>query len=249
MVASRKAFSLVELLIVILILGVLAGLVIIGLGVLGKPAQEKDTRQTLNNLRNTLDELRNKTNLAKFYPANDANWPRPLPAPTAGFYEIGKTPAAWTPDQIKAIGNTRVLMHKIRQVPANKASLNDLPTDRQFKFGNLAGRNDDVGIQDSPVILDAWGTPILLVPAEGLSGVYQGDRKNPQKVTITSIKRRTEAVEPNDPPLPGARPFFVSAGPDGFFAFTDHNKNGIFEPNADPPEGPAGDDNIYSFED
>jgi prepilin-type N-terminal cleavage/methylation domain-containing protein len=232
-VTSRKAFSLVELLIVILILGVLAGLVIIGLNVLGRPAKEKETRQTLHNLRNTLDELRNKTNLVNFYPPNDANWPRPLPAPLGSMLETGrkldpvsKKATDWNPDQVLAICNTRVLMHKIRQVPANKDALNALPAQHLLKFTNAGNRTDDPILHESPVAVDGWGVPILCVPAEGLSGVTQGGVKN---ITVTSLRRRTETVNQGDAPLPGARPFFVSAGPDGKFE--------------------EGDDNIYSFED
>jgi prepilin-type N-terminal cleavage/methylation domain-containing protein len=223
-VASRKAFTLIELLIVILILAVLAGLVIIGLGVLSKPNQEKVTKQTLQNLRSTLDELRNKTNLANFYPQNDSNWHRPVAAPTGTLADKGKNPSSWTTDQVRVIGNTRVLMHKIRQVPTNKTALDDLPAERQFKFGGLPGRNEDVTIHDSPVLLDAWGVPIICVPAEGLSGVRQAG----QPYTITTVKRRASG-EDATVLLPGARPFFVSAGPDGDFS--------------------TGDDNIYSFED
>jgi hypothetical protein len=44
---------------------------------------------------------------------------------------------------------------------------------------------------------------------------------------------------------PGARPFFVSAGPDAAVGFLDINNNSNWDPSVDKP---GGDDNLYSFE-
>jgi prepilin-type N-terminal cleavage/methylation domain-containing protein len=234
-VASRKAFTLIELLVVLLILMILAGIVIVGFNVLGKPGKEKETRQMLQNLRNAMEELRISTNLANFYPQNDNSfWPRPMPAPTSRVQELSKNAAEWPVDVQKALGNTRMLMHKLRQTPKSKAALNDLPADRQLKVAAIPNRpagETALGtlVHESPIMLDAWGGAIIIVPAEGLGGVVLGADKKVH--TITSLRARTPDDTPaqGDAPLVNARPFFASAGPDGMFT--------------------TGDDNIYSFED
>jgi hypothetical protein len=110
-------------------------------------------------------------------------------------------------------------------------------------------------IQDggpTPVILDAWGNPIIFVPATGLIDVFSGAGSTDSSVAALPLSNMPPNVSrklppitspegQNDPnyttlPLPkqpvgaraNGRPFFVSAGPDGNLS--------------------TGDDNIYSFD-
>jgi hypothetical protein len=105
----------------------------------------------------------------------------------------------------------------------------------------------------TPLILDAWGNPIIFVPATGLINVFTGAGTADATVaalppwigtTPPGVSRRLPAItspegqnDPtyNPPPTavppgqkPPGRPFFVSAGPDGDLS--------------------TGDDNLYSFE-
>jgi prepilin-type N-terminal cleavage/methylation domain-containing protein len=105
----------------------------------------------------------------------------------------------------------------------------------------------------TPLILDAWGNPIIFVPATGLINVFTGAGTPDATVAAlpppigsipAGISRRLPAItspegqnDPNyGPPAvavppgqkPPGRPFFVSAGPDGDLS--------------------TGDDNLYSFE-
>jgi prepilin-type N-terminal cleavage/methylation domain-containing protein len=89
----------------------------------------------------------------------------------------------------------------------------------------------------TPILLDGWNNPILLVPATGLRvRLLNGEKSlDPTKPGQTALIISPEGTStpPAMPNVPGklvraGKPFFVSAGPDGDFA--------------------KGDDNIYSFE-
>lgn len=86
--------------------------------------------------------------------------------------------------------------------------------------GTTPWRDESAAPQQAPLILDAWGNPIIFVPGSGLNVLllnggtaYDSTNTNLLKKTVTS---------------PDHRPFWASAGPDGDFSH--------------------GDDNIYSFE-
>jgi prepilin-type N-terminal cleavage/methylation domain-containing protein len=76
------------------------------------------------------------------------------------------------------------------------------------------------GSTPTRIPLDAWGNPMIFVPASGLSGVVLADG---QFHTITS---------------PDGQPFWASAGPDGNFSYSVSGSTVI----------PHGDDNVYSFQ-
>jgi prepilin-type N-terminal cleavage/methylation domain-containing protein len=106
----------------------------------------------------------------------------------------------------------------------------------------------------TPLILDAWGNPIIFVPASGLINVFTGKgtsdtavRGNPQLspsapsgvnrilLPVTSPEGENDPTYSTTPyktrmigEYPTGRPFFVSGGPDGDIS--------------------TGDDNVYSFE-
>jgi prepilin-type N-terminal cleavage/methylation domain-containing protein len=98
-----------------------------------------------------------------------------------------------------------------------------------------------------PILLDAWGNPILMAPASGLINVWTNCTKSapalfppPQWGGATPTTQLQAWVNPlpggGTPPsycqkpivAPDNKPFFYSAGPDGDFT--------------------TGDDNIYSFD-
>lgn len=85
-------------------------------------------------------------------------------------------------------------------------------------------------VGSAPIILDAWGNPIILVPG-ALTGVDVGDQTN-RIVTAIGVLDPTKYPPPTGAAaetLPkSCRPFFASAGPDGNFK--------------------TGADNLYSFE-
>lgn len=95
--------------------------------------------------------------------------------------------------------------------------------------------------EDVPVLLDAWGNPIIFVPRGGLTGVYLKSTPTgtlPGAVTVTSKGIGTIN-----------RGFFASAGPDGIFGRDDAGPDGLFGTGDDiTGTHVGGDDNLYSFE-
>lgn len=100
------------------------------------------------------------------------------------------------------------------------------------------------------ILADAWGNPIIYVPAGGLIGVKMKGEPSSYLSRITSAGAFNDANSDGDlldvgetaPSL--ARAFFASAGPDGIFGRA-AGPDGITG-NADDLFG--GDDNVYSFE-
>lgn len=113
----------------------------------------------------------------------------------------------------------------------------DTPVDTTPPGGDWVADNGPA----APVMLDAWGNPIIFVPGTGLRvRLLNGEKELKTDTSPESLKQTWIIVSPEGkvkdngtgaaPPVvtqPG-RPFFASAGPDGDFA--------------------KGDDNIYSFQ-
>jgi prepilin-type N-terminal cleavage/methylation domain-containing protein len=147
-----------------------------------------------------------------------------------------------------AVLNTQIVMGMMTQVPAVKTLLANVPTEQQM---TIPDRPETTSYNESaaPVLLDAWGNPIIFVPASGLRDLYFGDAEPPGNYVATSARMYSDTELPQGVVAPNARPFFVSAGPDqnfgGYYAeVIDVNgkkvKTGKVLTYAD--------DNIYSFE-
>ena len=128
-----------------------------------------------------------------------------------------------------AVLNTQIVMYLASQVPANKTLLATLGPDEVMRVPDQSD-SADYDEEDVPVLLDAWGNPIIFVPASGLRDVNLGEPPAPFVITSAKVYRATGTTDVlTDGFLaPNARPFFASAGPDGNFSL--------------------GDDNLYSFE-
>ncbi len=139
---------------------------------------------------------------------------------------VGNTKNAGSaPFGLAPFRNTQLILGMLYTTRGGRASVTQLPQSQlqgmPEKGTPSTGANDRFRESDNPFILDAWGNPILFVPAAGLINVWQVD-----KPTSTAPATFTAA---NPLQAPNNRPFFVSAGPDGDFR--------------------TGDDNLYSFED
>src|SRR5690606_945891 len=121
-------------------------------------------------------------------------------------------------------------------VPANQSMIGQLPPDQLWLFSG-GPRN-----QSTPVVLDAWGNPILLVFPPDISGVHPLDDRyglrglsikgqegewramNPVGVDSVSSPTKYPATDQEaSSMLPHLRPFWVSAGDDGNFSTHDDN--------------------------
>jgi prepilin-type N-terminal cleavage/methylation domain-containing protein len=234
----RKAFTLIELMVVIGILLVLIGVTVIGLSQIGENQKTKTTQHVLEGLVSMHEEFKAKTNL------RDIN----------SIIETGSTPGgirrtiACDPQAVyqdDSVVRTAKLMQRMLSIPGNKTIMQQLPADR---FANtvpagFTASNDLVDPKDKkklkvPLPLDAWGNPIVYVPPPNVdpaNKVAWEERYGFDGVTLKQggthvILNPRQGYPKKDDylMLQTFRPFWVSAGPDGDFT--------------------KGDDNVYSFE-
>jgi prepilin-type N-terminal cleavage/methylation domain-containing protein len=251
-VHRRKAFTVIELLIVIGILALLAGVVVWGLKSASTSNAGKATRSTLQNLVSMQEELNRKNKLAGFELIYPTSPPSTLPAPEIApgvVNDDSKTTDRFGP----AVGRTSTVITRLAAIPANKQILDKLPADQLMPYV-APGAAAQTGV----VPLDGWRNPIIFVPAAGLENV-----RSSQSDSFTSgmtYARGARVVYQGEvwtangsittPPAspawfkgirsPDGRPFWASAGPDEDFGGTD--TTGFVGTKG------SGDDNIYSFE-
>jgi type II secretory pathway pseudopilin PulG len=255
-------FTMVEMLVVIGIVIVLISIALLGLKSLGTTANTNRTKTMLHDAAAMLTEYENATAMRRQpyemwapgpplsrYTAGFNIWrdsdpslvgEQPLAAPVKLLDADANDPADATSDRFysQAVVNTAEVMREISQMPGTKKVVSQLPADAFLTIREPAGTT-----VIHQVMLDAWGNPIIFVPATGLARVALVDKDNPSNpYIVTSTKVYSASLAGAAPP--NVRPFFASAGPDGVFGFIDKNSNGTFEVGVDLP---AGDDNLYSF--
>jgi hypothetical protein len=241
---------------VLVVVGIILLLVAIGVITFGALDQSgKATKTALANCQAMLSEFQAQTNLKDQPPAV---WRRTAAVPTAtGVASLWREPAEITGaaegngnvnggEKARygwaAVWNTQLVYQFLNRLPSNKQIVTRLPAKQVLSTvnedtGNLLVSTARTGSTpatiDPPLILDAWGNPIIFVGSDGLAGVTVESRKSgatlsPQRVTSAGLF--DYGGDPYDTTnLPrNRRPFFASAGPDGDFKL--------------------GDDNVYSFE-
>ncbi len=253
MLMRRKAFTLIELLLVIGVLIILIGIAVWALkGAVGSGAGNA-TKTTLENLTNMSEELNRKNKLAGFEGPPSENPIYPFQPPPVFGGEIA--PALVTSDSKNtdrfgpAVRNTAEVMRRLSSIPDNKKNLEKLPSDQTLAVppsGTSGG---------GTVVMDGWRNPILFVPATGLHYVASSQKDSTASganyakgARVIAPKQSSPANYPmvywtamtstnSGPPgpdwfegirSPDGRAFWASAGPDGNFI--------------------QGDDNFYSFE-
>ncbi len=258
MLTRRKAFTVIELMLVVGVLVILIGLVAWGLKGAGNSASGNATRTTLQNLTNLSEELNRKNKLAGFESDLVPSPPGTLyPNPPGGE----KAPGLVTSDSKnfdrlgQAVQRTAEVMRRIQSIPDNKNAIAKLPSDQLLAVpasGTIPG---------GTVVLDGWKNPILFVPTAGLADVMvkpgkggafistyvsgQNYSKGARVVDSQGYYWTANISTSNAPAAPDwfrgirspdGRSFWASAGPDGTFGAPSDIKAG------------SGDDNIYSFE-
>jgi type II secretory pathway pseudopilin PulG len=138
------------------------------------------------------------------------------------------------PVNVSIMQRTLLAMAMFMTVPENATLINNLPTGKTKTF-QLTLVTPPVSV---PVLMDAWGNPILFVPQSGLVNTYlSSDPASPYPPMTPTVQFSTGRfpnghLAPQASPLPAGqpadRPFFFSVGPDG--------------------DASLADDNIYSFQ-
>lgn len=266
--ARRKAFTVIELLIVIGILAILVAVTAYAMTGLMSRQKVSATRVTLQNVRSMVAELEVVAKGLNRQPAQmwvsgaqtplgtpidiwrDANptaaGNNPLLAPKNVRKEVALADSASNIQtqryQSDAILNTQLVMGLLRSAPNNTKLFAQLPSNQLMSEPIpiatprlLVNAN---GTANPPMVLDAWGNPIIFVPSAGLWNVVAGDVL--RNAVATTLGGPDGPIQSRD-----VRPFFASAGPDGIFGWIDVNNNGTFEDGIDTA---GGDDNVYSYE-
>lgn len=239
---AARGFTLIEILVVVSILAILAGILLVALGSVSRASKKKATVALLENARSMLAEYELTSKLplafdAGYTPSVAQLTAKQTELTNAGFplfYAAGTSvaPGLVTADteaytgasatknrrQMPAMVATGEVFSRLRAVPKNETSFGNLDP------ANLMNATDDVAVTTGPkyqVPLDAWGNPILFV-YRSLTGVNEGyNDGDPSLAASYSNPARIKTAT-------DGKPFFVSAGPDGNFS--------------------TGDDNLYSFE-
>ena len=237
----------------------------------GKRAQTKVTLENLKSMLSEYEMVSKGLGPARMWAptlstANGDLWhdsnpltpvKEPLAAPRNSIALEANTggPAPQTPRYSSIpMWNTQCVFQQLLKAPNNKKVQAQFPSSQLLEKlpPGLTGCNLFVrdgqtaysGVSEAaspPLVLDAWGNPIMFVPSSGLWDIAEGDRLRKQVATT---------LPPNDShdgPIksPDGRSFWASAGPDGVFGWIDMNNNGNFDKGIDKP---AADDNMYSFE-
>lgn len=239
-------FSLVEILVVVGIIAVLA--TIASVAFVRLDPSGKSTKVTLDSCKAMLAELNSADGLTRQPPAvwwdgNRIAKPASYPRSPGNFGDFWRdpyrdnsnsaSPAPASPMPVPPpftegsafldadiVKNTNLAMYVLMTIPANNAAVAKLPPRATQKWTTDDPESTAIDERAYPLPLDAWGNPIVFVPASGLTNL-----------TTSGVSYAPGAVAPNLPALraPDGRPFFASAGPDNDLA--------------------KGDDNLYSFQD
>lgn len=159
--------TLVELVVVLLIVGAIAGLAITKVGTAADDSREQTTRLTLTNLRNAIDGPY-RLNLGRA-PEFVADLLRPA------------TPGAYDPASLTGWNGpyVRVPIARYRVGPVG------MPGDDDFVHSSFTA---DYGVDDDLAVLDSYGAPIVLqIPDVDGNGDYSADERRSARLVSAGL--------------------------------------------------------------
>jgi len=190
----RRAFTMIELLVVIGIIMILIGLFFAGAKLVTAQAKERDTKTMLETCKTMFENYRQATKLSRPPPAGPvASSPSSsLNVSTTNasgtitntqFWSAGEEaapgalssdPSAYTnPSNLpEAVANTAYVMYALESIPENKTIITNLPASKIINVYIEIGPSGTV--QVVPLICDSWQHPILFVPGGGLGATPGG---------------------------------------------------------------------------
>lgn len=171
--STRRAFTMIELIVVMAIIVILLGIVVVGFKHVSASGQKRQTQTLLERLKNvTTNTYANKATATRFFQQQvPAVYSNGVPVLTGGTTPYGNA-QPW--DAVPAAANeslfkTGLILKAILADPEAKRIFDDLPTERKKEFyfrntdGQLVGAPLATGTTTFTLPLDAWGGPILFV--------------------------------------------------------------------------------------
>ncbi|MFT3788994.1 MAG: type II secretion system protein [Tepidisphaeraceae bacterium] len=231
-----QGFTLLEMLIAVGTIIVLAGILLVGMNIIGGQAREKQTKTTLGNLKSLSQEVLNESKSREQF-TQSTLWK--IYYPSLAFpLTANPTPSNVAPidvstaaKQQEAVQRTVQLMafllsnktnrDAVSRLPGNK--LDDVPV--QYKAYFTASAD---GRLIGSALVDAWGTPCIYVPDRfeyrdlaraGSTGVPNTDVGGISGMTSKS-RGGAAIVQHRAPDKSG---FWMSAGADGKYETMDDN--------------------------
>ena len=246
----RRAFTIIELLVVIGIILILIGLFFGGAKVITAQAKERDTKQILETCKSMFENYRQGTKLAR-YPAGISFGPVGTVSTTTTWYTAQESAiGSVTPDALglsnsgpmpaspsQILTDTVLVFSALESLPENQTIIANLPASKKI--------NITVGTATVALPLDGWGNPILFVPGGGLTNIFIDPVDNgntTQVMTSTGVQANGYTIAAGT--ISSSQPFFVSAGPDGDLS----NAHGWTSASGLPVTSSMTDDNLYSFQ-
>jgi prepilin-type N-terminal cleavage/methylation domain-containing protein len=216
-VTQRRGFTMIEILVACAVIVILMGLLFLGGKAIINSNKKTSTKTTLANLQGMVTEREQGGGATKVKTEFDACFAAYLqPMPGVDIPDLSRGAPGRTPTVDNHVGRTQNAIKVLSVMPAVKKAISNLPPEQLLERETL---NLAVGqYREGAVLLDAWEIPILGVPSTGVSILHETDAGTPRVIRS-----------------PDGKPFFMSAGPDGFFS-------------VDSAGRACGDDNIYSFE-
>jgi type II secretory pathway pseudopilin PulG len=228
----RKAFSIVELVVVLSILSLLGTLTVWGIGTTIEASKRADTVSRVNVLSSALVEGMQR-GMPKQGPWYDAGVRGTHSTRTGSFWKIHREttviipgtppvtefhcwPVVLRPGPISETSdlflNTGIAMRVVAKRPVVDRALSNMPTSTIATYPvvvDTAG-GGTVTLQ-VPFVLDSWNRPLLFCPG---SGVFIGTAPPVTGEPVRTSNGATPYLG-TDWPTGGMMPFFFSAGPDG----------------------------------
>jgi prepilin-type N-terminal cleavage/methylation domain-containing protein len=232
----RKAFTLLELIVVIAIITVLAGITLLGVRHIMGKMDENETRASLEVCRSMFGVVRDKGYTAPGFWFQDGVagvYAVPQsPPPKGSFWRLASHdhPTYTALDDLAnpsltddLFTNTIAAFAHMQLHPEARKMIDSLPAKQLRTYSLPYTYAGNSGTLTAHVLLDAWQNPVVFIPASG----YSSGAGQPITTSAGVMPHDPSQWPPVETPPkwpPGkAQSYFLSAGPDGRLSTTADN--------------------------